>query len=195
MTTKCLSRDALDHLLTLEDIRELMTRDTVRVPPSALNIIFCDKTRVQSALIQIKGVDKTDNACRGCEDCYGPWPGCIVVIDPKNRVSACANCYWRGQQKTCRYYRQPSDYRPRRTDKLFVGFDEAEDLLRLADLAKRSNEALNGMTEVFMSIDQSQSGPAAAIVKHFTTVREQKEDDFKKLFEAIQTYVGPKNMD
>ncbi|KAJ5736955.1 uncharacterized protein N7483_002080 [Penicillium malachiteum] len=45
--------------------------------------------------------------------------------------------------------------RPRKKDKIFVTHDEAEKILRLTDLTKRSNEALDGMTEIFMSIGDS----------------------------------------
>ncbi|KAJ5723993.1 hypothetical protein N7488_002028 [Penicillium malachiteum] len=88
----------------------------------------------------------------------------------------------------------PFDYKPRRSDKLYVNSNEAEEILRLTALTKRSDDALNSMTEVFMSIDQSQSGPAAAIVKEYSiAARQQKEEDLKNLFEAIKTFFGPKN--
>ncbi|KAJ5611772.1 hypothetical protein N7528_008877 [Penicillium herquei] len=192
-TVKSLGRDAREYLMTLKDIRELTTRHTATIKPTALNLQSRDMIRVQSALIQVKGAEQA-HACQHCENGFGPWPGCLVVLDPKNRVSACANCYWRGQQKTCDFYQMPFDYKPRRSDKLYVNSDEAEEILRLTALAKRSNDTLNSMTEVFMSIDQSQSGPAAAIVKeNFIAARQQKEEDLKNLFEAIQTCVGPKN--
>ncbi|KAJ5723992.1 hypothetical protein N7488_002027 [Penicillium malachiteum] len=63
---KSLGRDAREYLMTLNDVRELTTRYTASIKPTPLNLQSRDMIRVQSALIQVKGVEQA-HACQHCE--------------------------------------------------------------------------------------------------------------------------------